>query len=295
MSEPRPIPVLPMPLTYDVAGRKILGKVRKKNEDFYRVERLDRRTLDGPSAGPILVAVADGMGRHGGGDVASRVAVQRALSTLRRGLTPLTVALTSDNAAAASPELADAVADALAASIYAAHERVLARATTDPALSNMGTTITLAVLTTHGVYWANVGDSRLLWLRADGEMRRVSRDHSVAQVLVDLGQLDEAQASTHPMAANLTSFLGPGMSSEELRISPAPGEASWFRPAPGDVIALSTDGVTGAIQPVTLARLLGGGGPAERRVRRVLHAVMKTEASDNATLAVAVVCGETND
>ncbi|HEX5587809.1 MAG TPA: Stp1/IreP family PP2C-type Ser/Thr phosphatase [Acidimicrobiia bacterium] len=149
-----------------------VGRVREGNEDGYLVD---------DSVG--LVALADGMGGHLGGEVASATALEALRASVRAGR-----------------PLRDAVADA--------NDAVFAKARTDASLTGMGTTLTAGTLAAGGtLILVHVGDSRAYLLR-EGVLRRVTTDHSHVQELVDDGQLTDDEAAVHPMRNIVTRALG---------------------------------------------------------------------------------------
>ena len=150
------------------------GMVRQNNEDSLYPDR------SGESDGPAVLMVADGMGGHIAGEVASRLAIN----------------------AAASSELDPA--DRVAAANRAIREEVARR----PDLQGMGTTLTLVELTPEGkARFGHVGDSRAYLLR-DGELKQLTEDHTVAAEYVALGQLSAEEAVDHPQSHMLTRCLG---------------------------------------------------------------------------------------
>ena len=150
------------------------GMVRQNNEDSLYPDR------SGESDGPAVLMVADGMGGHVAGEVASRLAINAAASsTLDPG----------DRVAAANRAIREEVAR-------------------QPDLQGMGTTLTLVELTPEGTArFGHVGDSRAYLLR-DGELRQLTDDHTVAAEYVALGQLSVEEATGHPQSHMLTRCLG---------------------------------------------------------------------------------------
>lgn len=251
-------------LRYEAAWRTHPGKVRPGNEDH-----AGSRSLDGG----LALVVTDGMAQLAGGEVASQVAAEALLNDL----TPDVLSLGEE------PQL-----EALVRGIEAAHRALGARQEQEWGLTGMGTTVVAALLGPELVAYQYAGDSRLYWLR-DGEVLRVTRDHSVVQALVELGRLQPDETEGHPMAGKLTSFLGGSNHWERIQLSPGPKESASFVPRPGDVVLMCSDGVYTELTDEHLAVLACGPGTAGERADRVLEAVLATEARDNATVALAVV------
>jgi protein phosphatase len=196
-----------------------IGRVRGENQDACLVHDL-------------LFVVADGMGGHNGGEVASLIAVD----TLRERF----------------PEVdAERTTDALVEAVQIANEAVIAEASTDPSLRGMGTTVVaLAAVESHGeerIAIANVGDSRCYLLEGE-QLRQITRDHSVVQTLVEAGQLTEAEAEQHPHRNVLTRALG---------IDGKVMTDSWeLLPFAGDRYLLCSDGLFNELSEPEMADVL---------------------------------------
>jgi protein phosphatase len=251
-------------IRYDVATATDTGKVREGNEDFVRYLELDRG---------FAIALADGMARHAGGEVASRLAVD----SLMASLPPDVLNLDEE------PQL-----EALVKGLEAAHQAIADRVELEPSLTGMGTTAVTVLLGPERVAYQYIGDSRLYWIR-NGAVLRVTRDHSIVQVLVDLGTITSDEMETHPLAGKLTSFLGGNNQWGSVQISPGASESASFVPEPGDVVLICSDGIYVELADERLAELACAAGSAEVRVGRIISAVLETAAKDNATLALAVI------
>jgi len=229
------------PFTTD--ARTHPGTVRSRNEDAY----LDRSDIG-------LWVVADGAGGHGSGDQASSAVVQ-ALASLPAGLS-------------ASEILAQA-----RLRLGAVHAELQRRAQEDPAGEIMATTT--VVLLARGEHFACLwaGDSRAYLLR-EGELGRMTRDHSLVQELVDAGELSADEAEGHPQANVITRAIG---STEALELDKVAG-----RVHPGDVYLLCTDGLFKAVPEATIARLLIDGATAADLIDEAL----KAGARDNTTVVL---------
>jgi len=167
-----------MTLSLDIAGGQIVG-ARRRQEDAYRI--------DAESPAPAIdavLALADGMGGHPGGDVASRLAVDRFVATVR--------------AAGGEQQPREIVERAL----HAANDAVGDEARARPDLAGMGTTLVGAVVADDVLHWASVGDS-LLWLWRAGGLVRLNADHSIGHVLLEAvnGEpLDMLDVGARPLA-----------------------------------------------------------------------------------------------
>jgi serine/threonine protein phosphatase PrpC len=230
-----------------------VGRVRTVNEDL---------ALESPT----LFAVADGMGGHAGGEVAARTAVEALQQEFGR-----------------HPS-----ADGLAEAVRQANLAVWARSHEDSDLRGMGTTLTVAalVLTQDGdrLVMANVGDSRSYRMR-DGVLTQLSHDHSVAEELVDRGQLSEAEAAIHPHRHILTRALG--VSSE---VDPDIWEMA---PHEGDRYLLCSDGLTNEVTETRIAKLLRSTPDPQEAAEKLVQMALDNGGNDNITVIVLdVLVGE---
>jgi PPM family protein phosphatase len=214
---------------------------------------------------PPVFAVADGMGGHAAGDVASAAVVTRLAEGLAGDfLEPGTI----DSA------LREATAD-------------IALAADDEDLG-VGTTVTGIALTAQGdgAYWTvfNVGDSRV-YLFEDGELSRLTIDHSVVQELVDSGAIKPEDAESHPRSNIITRAVG-------FNLEPVPDY--WMLPVRSDVrLLLCSDGLTKELKETEIRRRLAAGQDAEHTARGLLTAALQAGGRDNVTVVVVDVTGVT--
>lgn len=238
------------------AARTHVGRVRSQNEDA---------CLAVPAA--RLFAVADGLGGHAAGEVASRTAV-RALSERFEG---------REEAREDGPRAA------MEAAIREAHARIRDLAAEDRTMSGMGTTLTALKLGADGRYViGHVGDSRAYLLRG-GRLRRLTRDHTYVQEMVNAGRLSEEQARLHPRSSMLTRALGIGG-----RVEP---ELYEGRARPGDRFLLTTDGLTGLVPEPELLELIGSEEEPAAPADRLVEAANRAGGTDNVTVVVVHVGG----
>jgi PPM family protein phosphatase len=237
-------------IAWRFAGATHVGRVRPRNED----------ALHADDARGIFV-VADGMGGHAAGDVASGIATEVVAA-----------------AAAAAVDRGDdphRMAEVLGEAIRDADRAIVAFAERDPETGGMGTTLTAAVVSPEGWYRVgHVGDSRAYLLR-DGVLAQVTRDHTWVQREVDEGRVTPSRARRHPLAHVLTRALG----SEP--VDPADLMAGLLRP--GDLILLCTDGLTGPVGDRILTRILTASRTLQERADRLIHAANRRGGRDNIT------------
>jgi protein phosphatase len=218
-----------------------LGRQRQGNEDNYYVRA------------PLFV-VADGMGGAQAGEVASELAVRQFERGLPDGREP---------------------ADALVGTIKEANAEIHEQARTDPDRAGMGTTVTAAYVHGDTVVVAHVGDSRCYLLR-DGDLIRLTRDHSLVGELVARGKLTEEEAESHPQRSVITRALG-AYPDVEVDIEAFPARA-------GDVFLLCSDGLTGMVHEPELKQLLGGERSLQDIGRTLIAAANEAGGRDNITV-----------
>jgi PPM family protein phosphatase len=229
-----------------------VGRTRSGNEDSY-------------FCGRTVFAVADGLGGHQGGEVASAAAVA-----------PLAAL---DGRAFADPAEA---AEALAAAIREANAAIIDRAAGDPGLWGMGTTVTAATLAgDRHLQLAHVGDSRAYLLRG-GSLAQLTTDHTVVGELVRRGRLTADQAAIHPERSILTRAVG-----LDPRIpvdTPDPLELT-----PGDQVLLCSDGLTETVPDPRIAELLTTGPDGDAACRALIDAANTAGGPDNITVVLVRV------
>ncbi|MEN8114325.1 MAG: SpoIIE family protein phosphatase [Actinomycetota bacterium] len=223
------------------------GRIRDRNEDSV----FPKTSGSGP--GPVLIGVADGMGGHVAGNVASALALATATGE-------------------------DAGADIeVAARVSSANEAILKRVRDQRELSGMGTTMTLGRFLPGGTMeLGHVGDSRCYLLR-DGDLRQISADHTVVAELVALGHIKPEDADTHPQRHLVTRTLGLGpveIDDQEVAIEP------------GDRLLFCSDGLTSMISDDEILQIADAGDDAEATVWNLIEAANSAGGVDNVTVAV---------
>ena len=238
-----------MSIALRYAARSDVGLVRSNNQDS-------------AYAGSHLLVVADGMGGHAGGDVASSVAIGRL------------AALDSETPAS------DIVAT-LEESVLEANQEILRRARDEPQLRGLGTTIT-ALLRAEGRFaLANIGDSRAYLLR-DEETVQITKDHTFVQRLLDEGRLTEDEAERHPQRSVLMRVLGDVDADPELDLSLRAAHA-------GDRWLLCSDGLSGLVSLDTIDATLKDIEDPGECADALVQLALKGGGPDNITCIVADV------
>jgi PPM family protein phosphatase len=235
------------------AARSDVGLVRQSNQDS-------------GYAGPHLLVIADGMGGHAGGDVASSLAIGE--------LAPL------DGESHGSD---DAIAH-LERAVRSAHAELLARVEEEPQLAGMGTTITALLRSGNRLALAHIGDSRAYLLR-EGVLTQITKDHTFVQTLVDDGRLTPEEAEHHPQRSVLMRVL------TDIVDDPEP-DLSMRESRVGDRYLLCSDGLSGVVSFETLQETLAAGDPPGVTCERLVALARRAGAPDNVTCIVADVVDE---
>lgn len=267
----------------EVFGITDVGLVRERNEDQFLVAELERSLLVEQSSMPgqngkhithnpqgRLLMVADGMGGHAGGDIASAVVVD-AMAHYAFALMPWVLG----GARATRKELVGAIEEG----IRAAQDRMRRIAERQKLDTSMGTTLTLAYVTWPDVWIMHVGDSRAYLLRKK-DLTRVTRDHTVAQALVDRKALTEEEAARSKYNHILVNVVGGG--SDELHV-----ECHHFTLLERDTLLLCTDGLTAHVDDDAITEHLLAGKSVEQTARDLVEAAKDGGGSDNVTVVIA--------
>lgn len=231
-----------------------VGRVRKSNEDCAAVD-----------AELGLLIVADGMGGHSGGEIASRMAVSIVTGFLREHLR-----------AEDGPEQ---VARLMGEAVERAGESIRLRAAEDPKLRDMGTTLVLAVCRGSEVQLGHLGDSRA-YLVADGALRRLTRDHSLVNEMIESGELTPRRARRHPLRNVITRSLGGrGLTRLEQQ------SLTWKA---GDYLLLCSDGLTNMVEDEELLKaILRSEGDLPQLCRKLVEMANARGGRDNISVIVA--------
>lgn len=226
------------------------GYVRSDNEDgFYA------------SSEHAVFAVADGMGGHDYGEVASHLALE-------------VIVRHAEDIARAEPT---ALPAQLHRAIQDANTAILSQTADQDARSRMGTTIVVAAVHGDRLYFAHIGDSRLYLLR--GELfTQLTRDHSLVQAMVDRGEITPEEAAIHPLRHQITRVVG-----GDDYISP---EIASQALEPGDLVLLCTDGLSGVVPPDELRTILMGAGTCQEKADALVQAALRAGGPDNVTAVV---------
>jgi protein phosphatase len=242
-----------MKLVIKADGTSDVGQLRSGNEDSFLLDH-DHN----------LYAVADGMGGHAAGEVASRLAVE---------------ALKEAWAEGAEGESDD---DKMVRGFSVANERIREEVERDAARHGMGTTLVAAHFEGGEARIANVGDSRAYVLRA-GNLRQITTDHSWVREQLDSGKISAEEAANHPFRNVITRALGTRPQVEvDLLNLPLEG---------GDRLLLCSDGLTGMLEDEEITRILMESSDTQEAVARLVDEANEAGGEDNITV-VLIECSE---
>ncbi|MGE5593851.1 MAG: Stp1/IreP family PP2C-type Ser/Thr phosphatase [Betaproteobacteria bacterium] len=227
------------------SARTDVGLVRSVNEDDYLI-------------GDGVFAVADGLGGHEAGEIASQMAI-RMLKEFK------------------PPEGGDP-GGALAGALEGINRAVYRRSVADPSCEGMGTTLTVLLIVGDTAYIGHVGDSRAYLVR-DGRLHRLTEDHSIVGELMRMGMLSEPEARAHPQRNLLTRAIG---TQPDVEI-----EVGYCKLAPSDRFLLCTDGLTGAVDDGEILKVMAAAQDPKSAVDQLVELAMRGGGHDNIT-AVAV-------
>ncbi|MBO3085352.1 Stp1/IreP family PP2C-type Ser/Thr phosphatase [Cellulomonas fengjieae] len=232
------------------AARSDVGLVRSNNQDS-------------AYAGPHLLMVADGMGGHAGGDVASSVAVA--------AFAPL-------DGESHGPD--DAL-DELEAALADARDEIIARSDAEPDLSGMGTTVLAILRAGNKLAMVHLGDSRGYVMR-DGVLTQVTTDHTFVQHLVDIGRITPEEAEHHPQRSVVMRVLG----DFDPEVTP---DLSVREARPGDRWLLCSDGLSGFVSADTIEETMASIKDVDACADRLVQLALRAGGGDNITVVLADV------
>lgn len=224
------------------------GAVRQQNQDAYAARVLED--------GRVIALVCDGMGGARAGNVASTMAVERFMEEFFK------------------PGQDGPVEERIGHAASVANQEIFARSIHDEACTGMGTTLVAVLAGEQAAVLLNEGDSRAYHI-AQGQIRRITRDHSLVEDLVQRGELTREEARVHPHRNLITRALG---SEPELR-------ADYFRQPlePGDLLLLCSDGLSNMLTDQELLEETARNDGLEACCQRLLQRALERGAPDNVT------------
>jgi PPM family protein phosphatase len=247
-----------MTLALRYAVRSDVGLLREGNEDS-------------AYASPRLLAVADGMGGHAAGEVASAVAIASVAALDGPAL---------DGSGLNGPGRGGDLLGSLKEAVHSASDTLHQMASADPAVEGMGTTLTAMLWAGQGYALCHIGDSRGYMLR-DGELYQITHDHSLVQSLVDEGRLSQEEAATHPQRSLILRALdGRGEAEPDL---------SMRKAMLGDRYLLCSDGLSDVVSAETLHHTLSTLPDLDDVTIQLIELAIRGGGPDNITVVVADV------
>ena len=230
-----------------------VGQRRETNQDYMYTSETSVGRL------PDLFLVADGMGGHAAGDYASRFTVEKIVEyvTESEESEPVTV---------------------LGEAVRYANEHLLAEANADASKAGMGTTIVAAVVVGDKLYTANVGDSRLYVINQE-RITQITRDHSLVEEMVRLGEMDKEDAKVHPDKNIITRAIGAKDSVEV--------DFYEHRLKKGDIILMCTDGLSNMVEDEDMFDIVKGARDIVEAVHMLIEKANSNGGRDNIGVVMA--------
>ena len=229
-----------------------VGRKREMNQDYMYTSENAVGKL------PNLFLVADGMGGHKAGEYASRFTVEKIVETIETSGQTEPVA-------------------AMKEAVEAANRGLLEEAGRDAAKAGMGTTVVAATVIGDHLHVANVGDSRLYLINHEA-IRQITRDHSLVEEMVRLGEMDKADAKDHPDKNIITRAVGvlPEVTADFFEISLKPG----------DEILMCSDGLTNMIEDDEIRHIVLGQRDIVEKAEKLIETANRNGGKDNITVVL---------
>lgn len=229
-----------------------IGKRRSSNQDFVYASEQQVGNL------PNLLIVADGMGGHNAGDLASRCTVEAMVEYIEKAEETRPIPL-------------------LSMAIHYANDLVVEKARTDRALEGMGTTVVAATIADGYLYVANVGDSRLYLI--DQQIEQITRDHSLVEEMIRIGELQRQDARSHPDRNVITRAIGVN--------SPVKIDFFDMKLEKGDRILLCSDGLTTMVDDDEILHIVKKCTSPKEAAQRLVTEANKNGGKDNISVVLA--------
>lgn len=232
------------------------GKLREYNEDCCTAKQIGDYTL---------LILADGMGGHRGGDIASRKAIEKISEMLEQKLR--------------EKMIPGQIMLLLSESLEYANDKILEASQEDSSLVGMGTTCDVCLVSKNTAYIAHIGDSRIYKISQGGKIIRLTKDHSLVEYMVETGAITRDEAVNHPQknvimrALGIVKQIDPDISCEKL--------------VSGDVLLLCSDGLTNMVDEKTIAQTADSEKTPEEMAKKLVQLANDAGGADNITVVVA--------
>lgn len=235
------------------------GLLRENNED---------NCYSGEIGGYTLLIVADGMGGHRGGETASRKAIETVVSGLENSLTP--------------KMLPGQIMLLLSEVLENANREIIALSKEASELVGMGTTCDICLIAKNTAYIAHIGDSRIYKLnRKKGSFKRLTKDHSLVEYMIETGTITEEEALNHPQKNIILRALG---TSPETN-----ADVSYEKLSPDDILLMCSDGLTNMLTEEDICKIISSDNTPEERAKELVRRANETGGTDNITVVIAVI------
>ncbi|MCC3867310.1 Stp1/IreP family PP2C-type Ser/Thr phosphatase [Terrisporobacter mayombei] len=240
-----------------------MGKVRKNNEDYCMGEIIQ---TDDDCIG--VFALADGMGGHKKGEVASKIAVESIIDFLK------------ENISQSGGIKMDYLDDIIKQGYNYANKKIYTKALEDNSCEGMGTTLVVAVIYKNDLIIANVGDSRGYLFKGDN-FRKITKDHSVVEELVNANLITEEEARFHPRRNQITRAMG----AEEIII------VDIFREKveKDDILLLATDGLTGCVEDESIKNIIKQDNDIKEICQDLINEANNNSGKDNISVILSKI------
>lgn len=232
-----------------------IGQERKVNEDYYFISEANSKIK--------LYIIADGMGGYNAGEVASKMATESVKEYIYKHFEK-------------SKESRESIVDMLNEAIKYANETIYKKSKSEKDLEGMGTTLDVCLIYNSKVYIAHIGDSRVYRIRKDF-LRRITKDHSYVQTLIEDGKITKEEAYNHPKRNMLTKALG---CMEE--VEPDIYVKTFLR---GDTLIMTTDGLTNMVRENEMYEIIKE-GTAKVATERLVSKANENGGYDNITVII---------
>lgn len=242
-----------------------IGMVRKNNEDYCKGEIVE---IEGGKEVGIF-AIADGMGGHNKGEVASQLAVENIIEFF------------NDNLIKNDSIKIEYIDDIIKQAYNTVNFMIYEKSKEDPMFDGMGTTLTLAIVFDNKAYIANVGDSRCYVYGEDKELKKITSDHSIVEEYVKANIITEKEARVHPDRNKITRAVG----TEPIVVV----DIFTVDIKEGDRILLTTDGLTGAVDIEDIQKVLEESKDAEDIVSDLVDLANNSSGKDNVTVIMVLI------
>ena len=247
-----------------ICGKTDIGLKRKNNEDTYLIVTKNKNVQEYG----MLFAVADGMGGHAHGEVASKMACEGLAEYYNKEQSPSN-----------ESDFHHAKLHHLIQTILRSHNQILTESEKNLRFKGMGTTLSALVLLKGKALIAHVGDSRIYRLR-QGRLEQLTVDHTMAQFLMEVGEIAPEEAVKHPARHVLTQVMGAEIEEIDTRVETL---------APGDLFLLCSDGMYDMVTDDDMLKILLTPSSVQAVCDQLLGAAIENGGKDNVTIVVVRV------